>query len=286
MSVQVTRDEADGSRVYVRFIDILFAVVMGQSFVLLTSKYVAWFGDWASYMAQIATILLVYALVVTSWVGYHRSAKAYPILHPLRFLLDIFLLFMYYFAFASAGDFGLVMHIFVIVFIAYTLWDLMRLLEYWNRSRPGTKEREELTKRVGVSALFAAAFWLVSYLYSFVSTQPFATGAVLVCMIALLTIFRVVKRKYGTKVSFGRERCDHLAAHYFTAGGSPTNPIGDRILVNRRTNTAYHMRGDVDQLVSEQKIHSEKHYESGEAEWCLSKGLRLEKRPPNANELF
>jgi len=269
----------------VRFVDILYAVVIGQSYVLLTSRYAAWFEDWTSYQAQIATILLVYALVVTSWVGYHRSVKAYPILKPWRFLLDIFLLFVYYVAFASAGDFGMVTRLFFIVFAAYTLWDQIRLMEYWNLTY-GTEDRKRLRDRVLVSALFLAAFVIVSYVYSFVSTNLFATAILFVCMIGLLALYRFVKWKYGTKVSVGRDRCDHLVAHYFTTGGSPSNPDGDRILVNCRTKTAYHMGGDIDKLVSEQRLQWKKHYNKAEDEWCRQQGLRLEPRTPKANELF
>jgi succinate dehydrogenase hydrophobic anchor subunit len=269
----------------VRFVDILFAVVIGQSFVLLASKYAAWFQDWASNLAKIAAILLVYALVVTSWVGYHRSVKAYPILQPYRFLLDVFLLFMYYVAFASAEDFGLVTLLFFIVFVAFTLWDLVRLTEYWNLTS-GTEHRRTLYHRVVMSAIFAGLFAIVRCVYSLLSTVPFATGASFVSMMGLLTFFRWVKRKYRTEVSLGRGICDHLVAHYFTSGGSPTNPTGDRILVNNRANAAYHMGGDIDKLASEQKLEWKKHYDQEQEEWCRKKGLRLFTRPPKAYELF
>jgi succinate dehydrogenase hydrophobic anchor subunit len=285
MSIQVTKDQVDASRIYVRFVNILYAVVIGQSFVLLTSKYAAWFEDWASYQAQIATILLVYALVVTSWVGYHRSVEAYPILQPYRFLLDIFLLFVYYVAFASNGDFGTVTRLFFIVFAAYTLWDLVRVMEYWNLTYE-TEDRMRLEERLGVSALFLFLVGILSYLYSFFSTNLFATAIFFVGMIALLALFRFVKRKYKTRVSLGRGRCDHLEAHYFTTGGSPNNPVGDRLLVNCRTKIAYHMGGDFDDLVSEQRIRWKTHYDKAEDEWCRQQGLRLEPRTPKANELF
>jgi succinate dehydrogenase hydrophobic anchor subunit len=207
MPVQVRKDEVDSSDVYVRFVDILFAVVLGQSFVLLTSKYTAWFEDGSSHAVEIATICLVYGLVVTSWVGYHRSVKAYPILKPYRFLVDIGLLFMYYVAFASAGDFGLITRLFVVVFIAYALWDCLRLIEYLPRLTSAVEERKELMKRAGVSAVFVVALLLLSFFHSSLFPQAFATGVSFVCMLILLALYRWLKWRYATRaiISMGAQ---------------------------------------------------------------------------------
>ena len=199
MPFEFAKGEVENSGVYVRFVDILFAVVLGQSFVLLTPKYGMWFSDWASYIAPIATTLLVYGLVITSWVGYHRSVKAYPILEPYRFILDISLLFIYYAGIASVEDFRLEALLFICVFVVYALWDLTRLGEYWRRLAASRDERKDLIRRAMVSAGFATAFGVLWYVYSFAFPQAFTAGALFVGMLILLVVYRYTKWEYKTK---------------------------------------------------------------------------------------
>ncbi len=109
-----TQAEEDRSEIYVNFIRILFAIVVGQGFVLLTRStseggFREWFADPMKNGEGLFTLLLGYSLVITSFVGYSESTgrPRYPIRKPWRFIIDVSLVFLYYLLFALAADFQL-----------------------------------------------------------------------------------------------------------------------------------------------------------------------------------
>lgn len=169
-SNDATKDATITSRTYVGFIDVLFAVVIGQSFALMRpgQQYYLCLEKPAENALTIAVLTLVYALVVSSWHFYHWSTTLNPILSPIRFIIDIVLLFLYYLAFLSAAHFPLVITTFLAVFIGYTLWDGVRFYEY--RHMRQDKSRWSIFWRsIGVTSLFTAftiltavSFWLLA----------------------------------------------------------------------------------------------------------------------------
>lgn len=195
---KVRKDELHNSEIYVRLIDILFAVVLGQSFVLLASTpgYHEWFALGSIDVIGIFAIAVVYLLIITSWVGYHRSVANYPILYPVRFAMDIFLLFVYYAAFSSIRDFGFLLLYFFIAFVTYTVWDMVRIFEYWNRL-VGAKRWENIWRFI-VSLIFALVFGLLWYLYVAQTwiASAIGEGGFIVTMFFFLFLYRVQKWKY------------------------------------------------------------------------------------------
>lgn len=187
-----SNEKRETSDIYVHFIDILFAVVIGQSFVLLNSK--EGFGSWLTQPMEnafgIATLLVVYGLVITSWVGYHRSTRVYPIKNPLRFVIDVTLLFIYYMGFVNAGNFGLVTWIFFFAFLLYTVWDAFRILEYHSQK----SLTRDLLKRLLISAVFTIGFLAVAEVYAIMGTE--ITGiewAFFVVILVMLILYRYSK---------------------------------------------------------------------------------------------
>jgi succinate dehydrogenase hydrophobic anchor subunit len=183
------------SKTYSSFIDILFAVVLGQSFILLTSKdyYSTWFAKPYANAFGLFTLLLIYGLITSSWVGYHQSIKNYPLQSVWRFLIDVTLLFLYYFAFANAGNFSVVLLTITACFSAYVAWDIFRIYE--NRSFLGNHSKKmDLFKRLGWSAIFLGFYVLVYFLYDYAS--PLIGGIdwlFLAIAMALLIAYRYVK---------------------------------------------------------------------------------------------
>jgi succinate dehydrogenase hydrophobic anchor subunit len=190
-----SREERLLSKTYSSFIDVLFAVVLGQSFVLLTSRdyYSMWFTDPYANAFGLFTLILVYGLVISSWVGYHQSIKNYPLKSVWRFLIDIVLLFLYYFAFANAGNFNTVLLAITVSFTAYVAWDIVRIYE----NRSSLKNHSilmDLLKRLGWSCAFAFLYFVVYLLYGYAS--PIVIGirwAFLAVAFALLILYRYVK---------------------------------------------------------------------------------------------
>lgn len=178
------------SKTYVSFIDILFAVVLGQSFVLLTSKeyYGTWFSSPYVHAFGLLTLLLVYGLIISSWVGYHQSVRAYPLQSIWRFFIDIILLFLYYFAFANAGNFGIVLMAITSSFLAYVFWGSIRIYE--NRSNITL----ELCKKLAWSIIFFGLYVVVNYLYGYFSPLIQNIGWLFLAIaIVLLVMYRFVK---------------------------------------------------------------------------------------------
>jgi succinate dehydrogenase hydrophobic anchor subunit len=185
-------EEKNLSRVYVQFIDILFAVVIGQSFVLLSSG--AWFATWLAQPLQnafgIATLVLVYVLLITSWIGYHQSVQQFPIKSVWRFLIDIILLLVYYMGFVYASNFQSVTLVFALSFVLYTTWDALRVREYYSLKR----ERGNLLKRFGISAGFMAGFAIIALVYlPLTSMIPGVQWALFLAIALLLVVYRILK---------------------------------------------------------------------------------------------
>jgi hypothetical protein len=185
------KGKTEVSDTYVRFIDILFAIVLGQSFSLLTSEegFKTWLNQPIDNAFEIATILLVYTLVITSWVGYHLSVRVYAINSVWRFIIDISLLFLYYFAFVNSDKFEVVMLIFFLSFLLYAIWDLVRIIEYWSRPFKG-----ELWKRFGYSIVFAIISFITYWLYGYLCTKITQIGwAFFISTLVLLIAYRILK---------------------------------------------------------------------------------------------
>lgn len=193
-------EEKKISDIYVRFIDILFAVVIGQSFVLINSEtnFRPWFAKPLENAFGIATILLVYGLVITSWIGYHRSTHVFPIRRPFRFVIDIVLLFFYYMGFVNAGDFELVTWVFFITFLLYVLWDVFRLAEYYDKK----DSLRELLKRLVISAVFAGVFFAVVEMFIYLKASVAGIQwAFFVVILFLLILYRYLKWYRNQRVS-------------------------------------------------------------------------------------
>ncbi len=116
-------------KVYINLVDILYAIVLAQGFVYLSSNsgFFSWItsGD----IISIWNTLNAYTLVVGSWIRYHASVENYPE-GSLRFVIDVILMFLYYLAFVKASSALITVAIFVIVFSLYSVWSALRIREY------------------------------------------------------------------------------------------------------------------------------------------------------------
>jgi len=160
--------------------------------VLLSSEqgFKSWFAEPWKNAFGIATLLLVYGLVITSWVGYHRSTRIYPIKNPLRFVIDVLLLFLYYMGFVNANNFELVTWIFFFTFLSYTIWDIFRIFEYISQKNL----IRELLKRLIITAVFAVAFFAFTQVYMQMKDKVQGVEwAFFVIILSVLVIFRYLK---------------------------------------------------------------------------------------------
>lgn len=183
-----SKDSNQMADLYVRFVDILFAVVLAQSFTIISSPngLLLWLSDINQHLLNLGSVFLVYTVVVTSWIGYHTSVAKLPIKSVWRFIIDIILLFLYNFAFMNIASFRTIMIILAAIFFMYLLWVSIRFIEYKSES-----SRWDIKKRVWQAISFFIVF-LVLAVATHLFSNPTADGIILVTAIALLVLYRYV----------------------------------------------------------------------------------------------
>lgn len=182
----VLPEQKNRSKHYTSFIDILFAIVIGQTFVILASPQgiSTWIAEPQGSIIKIADTILGFALIVTSWIRYHSSVEKFPHKTPIRFTLDLALLLFYFLVFVYDDSFLAVSIIFLIVFSIYSIWNAIRFIEY----REQAKEYR-LLRRTLQAVGFAVGF-LAIVVIQFVSTNMTIQGLCIAGSFALLIGFR------------------------------------------------------------------------------------------------
>jgi len=186
----MTSNNKDLSEIYVRFVDILFAVVLATSFstILSPQGLPNWLMNPLANITILGNVLLAYTLVITSWIGYHMSVSKLPIKSVWRFLIDILLLFLYNAAFMNITSFQIISIILAIVFMCYLIWVTIRYFEYkqeaslWN-----------IKERVVHAVIFAVSFIVIAFFANFIVNQT-VDGILLVCSFILLILYRYIYR--------------------------------------------------------------------------------------------
>lgn len=136
-------DDKDDKEVGINFVDILFALVIGEALLALNRAL-------QMPAAGVAHLVFAAVLTITSWIGYHRSRHRYTgiinfdvrrasnLLPLAKFFLDIVLVVLYWVAvqttewgFSAKGQspsWRWTTMIAASVFAAYVLWDLVAWL--------------------------------------------------------------------------------------------------------------------------------------------------------------
>lgn len=144
-------------RIVIDFIDPLFAVALNVSFAVIF--YEPWFKDLRlifepQHLFALGTLFLAYSVVITSWVGYHRSIRRKWIdvekrAGRLRFILDVLLLIAYFVLLTSYGNFRRELWLAVLIFVLFVAWDQGKRKE-WPEQSPDDVARRGVT-----------VFWLI-----------------------------------------------------------------------------------------------------------------------------
>ncbi|MFQ6026197.1 MAG: hypothetical protein ACE5Q6_01640 [Dehalococcoidia bacterium] len=181
----------------VDFIEILFAVILGLGFQEIMGR--TWFKDsLSSFNAragfEIFSFVLGYITVILSWYGYHRSIGERPIdletkFGISRFLIDIFLLVLYWLLLVKSGSPWFMLLALGVIWALYFLWDLFEGLEH--------KERH-LTNKVTI--VCGIALWSLFGIFAWLD-RDLSIGYLdwLFAILALATViaYRWAKKGYG-----------------------------------------------------------------------------------------
>jgi len=164
---------ADDDRIGVDFIDPLFAVALSLNFEELKKE--PWFTDWPLILRTphnftFLTLALVWATVILSWVGYHRSIKTSPIrVRTLagwwRFILDVLLLVFYFVLLVSYQDFKRELRVLAIVFFLFIVWDRFKKIEHPRAEYADDAQWTKATAQRGVTVVWFIFFLCLAIFY-------------------------------------------------------------------------------------------------------------------------
>jgi hypothetical protein len=176
-------------------INILFALVLIQSFPLVTKIFVPLTNLYnLFYIVNAFAILFIYFFIITSWIGYFKSIQSQY--HSenksglARFGIDIFIIYLYWYLVEKiereiqpeqiANYSEIFIWILPIIVGAFVLWDSIKWLEHTPNSLPDRKHRRG---RMIITWLFLSGIIFQSFIYYNINTHvipPLKLGDVVI----------------------------------------------------------------------------------------------------------
>ena len=209
------------SEFYRYAIFVVYAVVIAQSFPDSTSVFIPLEKLFTYSGIEIAlTSGFVYVFIITSWIGYFlsisKNVHTQTKLGTLRFALDLFTLYQFYYLLKLASNIEYHGHIFTwllpTIFVTFLVWDIVKYIEFKHESK---KEKDERFNRTLITVVALAFLAVQSVLYSFVipNISPLNYDGnnvwnivFIITSTIIVTLYRwrkrrtfKLKRKYGSK---------------------------------------------------------------------------------------
>lgn len=192
---QTTKNNSD---IYFIIIQVLFGIVIGISFI-------DYHDDLVPFTPNFETLLIVtpYFTVLASFAGYSITIKNRPHRNVTRFIIDLFLLYLYYqLIYSVQFHFKYFLAIFPLIFGSYIIWQILEYREW--KGSGGYKFESFKNTLVPTIVFFIAFLGLVGFNLTNDSTYVIdmhdsklhyvvsSTGLLTVCIIlVLLTAFRI-----------------------------------------------------------------------------------------------
>jgi hypothetical protein len=191
------------NKFYLLAINVVFAVVVGLSFDITAKLSLP--SEIISILVKIFTLLLIYYVVFSSWLGHYRPQSHWPysigLLGKFRFVISLSILYIYYHAFYlfANNSNGLFYYVFPLIFVAYFAYDTVKNIEY----KDDTENGVDLINRLLITLLFLAFFIIASYTFYLFTTDDVPpildVGDLDSWKIEFLTIFAVLIGVYRIK---------------------------------------------------------------------------------------
>ena len=170
---------------FVRLIDIIFGVILAQGFVIYRGAITN-----PSISIEDGSLVLVYATIILSWIGYHKSVIGYPYnMSPwsrIRLTADILILVLYSYLVFVAQSLTPVLGGLVVVFVVYAITGLVRIIEWKDRK----------VSLPWLSLIFAGLFTVELYLSA---SHPDVSASTILLFLAFATLllYRGARGKFG-----------------------------------------------------------------------------------------
>lgn len=180
---------------FVRLVDIIFGVILAQGFVIYRNSIVA-----PSLSVSNLSLLLVYATVLLSWIGYHRSVNAFPYnatsVSKIRLLFDILILVLYSYLVLAAENISMVLLGLFLVSLLYMVTGLIRILEWKDRKVSRLRLSGLLTVGYLAEWLFSPAGLFSSWSVPLIGEETLSWFLVVLALV-LLIAYRWIRGRRG-----------------------------------------------------------------------------------------
>ena len=104
--MRLPKSTTERDRIFRDSIDIIIAVIIGATFLAVDDVFVPFQNIFEPHEAVNAVgIVLAYFIVITGWIGYHKSVTERPHLGRLgriRYGIDLIILFFWYYIVTTA----------------------------------------------------------------------------------------------------------------------------------------------------------------------------------------
>jgi len=174
-------------------VNVMLATAMTFATGTALHDYADMFRMPYEYALQIALIILSYVIIVTSWLHYSMSIENYPYRLNwgiLRFIVDIMIVFLYMWLLLVTLEFQDYVLSVIVIFSLYTVWDALRLVEYWSAS----EARHYCLRRLGINFLFTLPLGVFHFLFvtSLYKIKGFEWAYVAI-LYTIVVLYRVIK---------------------------------------------------------------------------------------------
>ena len=168
-------------------VDTIFGVILAEGFVIyqanITNPFLSLQTDFA--------LVVAYATIISSWIGYHRSVSLYPY-NPnswgrIHLSLDIFILVLYAFLIFAAQTVSTFLLGLFLVFFFYTVTGIIRIVECKDRT----------VSKYKLNAGFALAF-LLEWYASLSAQKSLISWFLLVFAFILVIAYRWIHQKLSS----------------------------------------------------------------------------------------
>jgi len=137
-------------------------------------------------------VLLAYAVVILSWLGYHQSVSRYPynksVWSRLRLTFDLIILALYAFLISSISDVTKVLLGLSLIYSAYVITGVFRIRE-WSNDRK--------VSRPELSFGFGLLFGLLTYVSAFYATAGWVPWFLVILSLIAIFVYRDIRRRLG-----------------------------------------------------------------------------------------
>jgi hypothetical protein len=120
----MANNEAETSKNYVMFIDVLYAVVVGETIFTYGKEL------FNSLSISTFALFVTYVSIISSFMFWHKAISKFHHKRPYRFFVDIVVLVTYLGIVFNHANIDALFYGFIVLYSLYLLWDFLTRLEY------------------------------------------------------------------------------------------------------------------------------------------------------------